>query len=241
MGMLLQPRTPAFMFLREQPWFETLPPAAKESTVQDMVLHKLDKGQLALTTGQTITHWYGVLSGMVKLQSGSGDGKVSAFLGVPTGDWFGEGSVLKGGAWRYDVIALRDTTLIGMPTDTFRRLYTEHLPFVHYLVERLNNRLGQAMSIIESGRIRSPEERVAQYLSRLFWPGTRKINLSQEELGLLAGLSRQTTNRVLKAFEAQGWVSLEFGRLDILNEQALEELGRGAGDPPGLPQTPSAL
>jgi CRP-like cAMP-binding protein len=231
--MLLQPRTPVYMFLREQPWFETLPHNAKDTVVQETTLHKVDKGGLVLGTGQPITHWFGVLSGMVKLQSASGDGKVSAFLGVPTGDWFGEGSVLKGGAWRYDVIALRDTTLVGMPINTFKHLYSNHLPFVHYLVERLNNRLGQAMAVIESGRIRTPEERVAQYLSRLFWPGTRKINLSQEELGLLAGLSRQTTNRVLKSFEAQGWVSLEFGRLDILDENALDALCAREGNAPG--------
>lgn len=222
--MLLEPRSPAYIFLYGQPWFEALPAAEKRELVERMVLVRATKGETILHKGHTIEGWHGVLSGMVKLQTSTEDGRISAFLGVPAGDWFGEGSVLKGGTWRYDVVALRDTTLISMPLNCFQQLYQRSLPFNHYLIERLNLRLGQAMSAIESGRLRSPEERVAQYLQHFIWSGIRKITLSQEDLGHLAGLSRQTINRVLKQFEAQGWVSLEFGRVDILDQAALERL-----------------
>ncbi len=222
--MLLEPRSPASVFLHAQPWFTTLSAQEKNELLDAMVLRKAGKGEVLLAEGDPIDGWYGVLSGMAKLQTKAPDGRLSAFLGVPAGEWFGEGSVLKGGVWRYDVIALRDTTLIGMPLAQFQRLYRHSLPFAHFLIEHLNMRLGQAMAAIESGRLRSPDERVAQYLSHFFWSGVRKITLSQEDLGHLAGLSRQTINRVLKQFEAQGWVSLEFGRVDILNEEALEQL-----------------
>ena len=222
--MLLDKRSPASIFLYGQSWFDHLPEGQRRALVDAMVLRRAGKGDTLLTKGDAIDGWYGVLSGMAKLQTTGPDGKVSAFLGVPAGEWFGEGSVLRGGAWRYDVVALRDTTLIGMPLAWFHDLYRGNLQFNHYLIERLNLRLGQAMSVIESGRLRSPEERVAQYLSHLFWQGMRKINLSQEDLGHLAGLSRQTINRVLKQFESQGWVSLEFGRVDIVDQAALDAL-----------------
>lgn len=222
--MLLDKRSPASIFLYGQPWFDRLSEAERHALLDTIVLHKAPKGGYLLHKGGHIDGWYGVLSGMAKLQTSGPDGKVSAFLGVPAGEWFGEGSVLRGEHWRYDVVAMRDTTLIGLPLEQFQTLYRHNLAFNHYLIERLNLRLGQAMAIIESGRLRSPEQRVAQYLSHLFWQGMRKINLSQEDLGQLAGLSRQTINRVLKQFEAQGWVSLEFGRVDILNEAALEAL-----------------
>ena len=226
--MLLEPRSPASVFLHAQPWFATLSAQEKNELLDAMVLRKAAKGEVLLAEGDPIDGWYGVLSGMAKLQTKAPDGRLSAFLGVPAGEWFGEGSVLKGGFWRYDVIALRDTTLIGMPLAHFQHLYRHSLPFAHFLIEHLNMRLGQAMSAIESGRLRSPDERVAQYLSHFFWSGLRKITLSQEDLGHLAGLSRQTINRVLKQFEAQGWVSLEFGRVDILNQAALEQLANPA-------------
>ena len=54
--------------------------------------------------------------------------------------------------------------------------------------------------------------------------GMRKITLSQEDLGHLTGLSRQTVNRVLKALEAKGWISLEFSRIEVLQPDALQAL-----------------
>jgi CRP-like cAMP-binding protein len=47
------------------------------------------------------------------------------------------------------------------------------------------------------------------------------MSLSQEELGILAGLSRQTVNSVLKDFERRGLVSLDHGRVDIVDEAGL--------------------
>jgi CRP-like cAMP-binding protein len=222
--MLLEPRSPAYLFLYGQTWFEALPPAEKRELIDRMTLVRSTKGETVLHKNHPIEAWYGVLSGMVKLQTSTEDGRVSAFLGVPAGEWFGEGSVIKGGHWRYDVVAVRDTTLVAMPLACFQKLYRHSLPFSHFLIERLNLRLGQAMSAIESGRLRSPEERVAGYLQHFIWSGIRKITLSQEDLGHLAGLSRQTINRVLKQFEAQGWVSLEFGRVDIIDSPAIEKL-----------------
>lgn len=227
--MLLEPRSPASVFLHAQPWFSCMSASEKNELLDAMVLRKASKGDVLLAAGEPIDAWYGVLSGMAKLQTKSHDGKLSAFLGVPAGEWFGEGSVLKEDVWRYDVVALRDTTLIGMPMIHFKRLYRSSLPFAHFLIDHLNMRLGQAMAAIESGRLRNPEERVAQYLSHFSWAGISKITLSQEDLGHLAGLSRQTINRVLKQFESQGWVSLEFGRVDIVNHEALQQLANPIG------------
>ena len=226
--MLCDAQLLARHFLANQPWFTALDASQQAALAQRVEVIQASKGQTVLKAGEPVQGWYAVLGGLVKLQTEAADGRRSAFIGVPDGEWFGEGSVLRGGTWRYDVVALRDTTLIGMPLACFQELYRHDLQFNHYLIERLNLRLGQAMAVIESGRLRTPEERVAQYLSHLFWQGMRKINLSQEDLGHLAGLSRQTINRVLKQFESQGWVSLEFGRVDILDQPALDALATPA-------------
>lgn len=212
---------PHHRFLRSQPWFSALPDEWRDRLLARSVTLAGRKADVMLAEGAPVKGWYAVLSGLVKLQSTSSEGRVSAFLGVPDGEWFGEGSVLKTEARRYDVIALRDTLLLCLPRAEFDGLLAHSLPFNHFLVGHLNRRLGQAMTIIEAGRLRSPEQRVALYLSRVFWQGRRRLVLSQEELGHLAGLSRQTVNRALKSMEQLGLVSLEFGRVAMLDEQAL--------------------
>ena len=208
-------------FLGGQPWFSSLPTGHQERLLERTSTQDGRKGEVLLAAGVAVKGWYAVLSGLVKLQSISPEGRVSAFLGVPDGEWFGEGSTLKTEPRRYDVIALRDTTLLCLPRSLFDELLATSLDFNHFLVAHLNRRLGQAMTIIEAGRVRAPEQRVALYLSRVFWQGRRKLLLSQEELGLLAGLSRQTVNKALQTLEGLGLVSLEFGRVALLDEQAL--------------------
>jgi CRP/FNR family cyclic AMP-dependent transcriptional regulator len=222
--MTLDTRTPVRVFLSQQPWFGSLDANLRETLVNDMLLHRARRGERLIRRGTPVEAWWAVLSGMAKLQTEGTNGRISAFLGVPAGDWFGEGTVLNGGAWRYDVVALRDTTLIGLPLAHFHHLHQTHLPFNHYLIARLNLRLGQAMTAIEAGRLRTPEERVAQYLMMFLGSGVRKITLSQEDFGHLTGLSRQTINRVLKALEAKGWISLEFSRIEVLQPDALQAL-----------------
>lgn len=212
---------PQHRFLRSQPWFAALSGDTQTRLLERTLTLSGHKGDVMLAAGSPVKGWYAVLSGLVKLQSTSPAGKVSAFLGVPDGEWFGEGSVLKTEPRRYGVIALRDTLLLCLPRAQFDELLAHCLPFNHFLVAHLNRRLGQAMTIIEAERLRSPEQRVALYLSRVFWQGRRRLVLSQEELGHLAGLSRQTVNRALKSMEQQGLVSLEFGRVAMLDEQAL--------------------
>ena len=219
--MFYEVSSPSIQFLKTQPWFTQLD-ALRQTEVSNSTLTQAGaKGELLLPAGAQVEGWYAVLSGLVKLQSPSGHGPVSAFLGVPDGEWFGEGSTLKTERRRYEVMALRDTVLLCLPRAQFDELLAHSLPFNHFLVAHMNRRLGQAMAIVEAGRLKAPVQRVALYLSQVFWRGRRRVALSQEELGHLAGLSRQTVNRALKSLEEQGLVSLDFGRVTILDAQAL--------------------
>jgi CRP-like cAMP-binding protein len=217
---------PAAQFFRLQPWFAHLPPAMADALVERSSLVRGAKGAVLLHAGEAVQGWYAVLAGLVSLQSQAADGRRQGFLGIPAGEWFGEGSVMKDEPRRYDAIALRDTDLLCLPRALFDELRETSIPFNRYLADHLNLRLGQAMTIIETMRLRTPEQRVAMYLGPRLWRGSRKMGLSQEELGILAGLSRQTVNRVLNDLERRGLVQLEFGRIGIRDEAGLAALVR---------------
>jgi CRP/FNR family transcriptional regulator, cyclic AMP receptor protein len=208
-------------FIAAQPWFASVPAALQERLRSEVFATHGDKGAVMMPAGSAVQGWHAVLSGLVMLQSPASQGRASAFIGVPDGEWFGEGSAMKPEPRRYHVVALRPTTLLCLPLPLFATLRESSLAFNQFLVLHLNMRLGQAMTIIEAGRTQSTEHRVALYLSRLFWRSTRRLNLTQDELGQLVGLSRQTVNKVLRALEGMGIVSLDFGRVAIVDDEAL--------------------
>lgn len=218
---MLSTLPPAPRFISAQPWFASVPAALQERLRDEVFAVQGDKGAVMMPAGSAVEGWHAVLSGLVMLQSPASKGRSSAFIGVPDGEWFGEGSAMKPEPRKYNVVALRPTTLLCLPLPLFATLRESSLAFNQFLVQHLNMRLGQAMTIIEAGRTQSPEHRVALYLSRLFWRSTRRLNLTQDELGQLVGLSRQTVNRVLRALEELGIVSLDFGKVAIVDDEAL--------------------
>ena len=208
-------------FLAAQPWFGPLPSQLQQRVLRDCTTLHAEQGSVALQAGEVTQGWYAVLQGLVKLQSTSRNGRTAAFLGAPAGEWFGEGTALKAERRRYEVVALRDSQLLCMPLPLFDELRSQQLAFNQFMVAHLNRRLGQAMAGIEAGRIRSPEQRVALFISGLFWKGTRRLDLSQEEIGQLSGLSRQTVNRALQKLEAMNLVALQFSRVRITDEEGM--------------------
>ena len=203
-----------------QPWFAGLSDEMKERLAAGVYTLQGAKGDVLLHAGEEVKGWYGVMSGLVKLQTQTA-GRRQGYLGIPAGEWFGEGSVMKGEPRRYDLVALRDSELVCMPRNLFAELFETSLPFNHAINRHLNMRLGQAMIIIETLRLRTPEQRVAMYLGPLLWHGSRRMGLSQEELGVLSGMSRQTVNGVLNDFARRNLVALDFGRIEIRDEAGL--------------------
>jgi CRP/FNR family cyclic AMP-dependent transcriptional regulator len=94
--MLLHDRTrPAVQFLHMQPWFAQLPAQLQEELADSAFTLQGSKGEVLLHAGEEVKGWYAVLSGLVKLQGQSAEGRRHSFLGIPGGEWFGEGSVMK--------------------------------------------------------------------------------------------------------------------------------------------------
>jgi CRP/FNR family transcriptional regulator, cyclic AMP receptor protein len=50
---------------------------------------------------------------------------------------------------------------------------------------------------------------------------TRQVEVNQETLAAMLSTSRQTVNQLLKALEADGLVSLKYGRVEIVDLKGL--------------------
>lgn len=186
--------------------------------------------QIICMRGDRFEYWTGVVSGLVRLGTVSRDGKAVSFTGVTAGAWFGEGTVLKNEARRYDLVALRDTRLALMDRATFLWLFENSVTFNRFLVGQLNERLGQFMALLECDRMLDSTARLARCIASLFNPvlypdATPHLEITQEELGSLSGISRQNANHCLKTLERQGLLKLEYGGVTIVDLERLRCYG----------------
>jgi CRP-like cAMP-binding protein len=209
-------------------WVSALTPQELGRVEAELAERAVPAGGYVCRKGEAVSHWIGVIDGLVKLGTVSAQGKVATLAGVPSGGWFGEGSLLKSEPRRYDAVALRDSRVALMPRATFNRLLDTSIGFNRFLLNQLNERLAQFIAMLEYERLAEPEARVARCLSWVFnpflYPGVgQKLQVSQEEIGNLAGISRQRVNQALQALEKEGLLRIEYGGVTILNLEGLRQ------------------
>lgn len=211
-------------------WFYLLDDAQQERVIRDTSVVQVEAGTIIEHKGVVACSWIGVLDGLVKVSVGNADGKLASLTGVPAGGWIGEGSLLKHEARKYDIIALRASTIARLRSETFYWLLDASIPFNRYLLHQLNERVAQFIGKAEYDRLLAPDARVARCLGELFnpllYPGnSMRLEITQEEIGYLARISRQRTNQALRALEDAGLLRVEYGAVHVLDLEGLMQYG----------------
>ncbi|MDY0105644.1 MAG: Crp/Fnr family transcriptional regulator [Giesbergeria sp.] len=208
------------------PWLPLLQPPERERAVAALLVGDARAGDYVCRIGRPVTYWFGVIEGLLKMSNDNADGGTMTFTGLPPGGWFGEGTAMKREPYRYNIQALRKSVVAGLPIDTFHWLLDHSIGFNRFVMNQLNERLGQFIAAREIDRMNNPDVRVARSLATLFnsvlYPGVGEVlRITQQELAYLVGLSRQRVNEALATLEAQGAIRVEYGGLRVLDLAAL--------------------
>jgi CRP-like cAMP-binding protein len=227
--------------LLDAPWAKQLTDDQMARVEHETHVARFAAGAVVCQKGVPARHWVGVLDGMVKVDTASPDGRSTTFIGVSSGGWLGEGSILKREIRPYEVVALSDSWIALMPMKTFDWLFETSLAFNHFLVHQLNARLGQFVAVVESCRMQSTTAQVALCVAELFNPTlcsatSDAVRISQEEIARLCGLSRQIANRALHELQAAGLVRMHYGSIHLLDVDGLRAFGREVGMAQGAPR-----
>jgi CRP/FNR family cyclic AMP-dependent transcriptional regulator len=219
-------RDPTAAELAGIPWLGALQPAERERAVPEIKVGDALPGDYVCRVGRPVTYWFGVVEGLLKMSNDNEQGQSITFSGLPPGGWFGEGTVLKRESYRYNVQALRKSVVAGLPADTFHWLLDHSIGFNRFVMNQLNERLGQFIAAREIDRMSNPDLRVARSLAALFnpvlYPGVGEIlRITQQELAYLVGLSRQRVNEALATLQEQSIIQVEYGGLRVLDMPAL--------------------
>ena len=219
-----RPLTP--MELSAIPWIRLLSAEELDRAVADLKVADASPGDMVCRTGRPATYWFGVIDGLLKMSTDNAQGQTMTYTGVPPGGWFGEGTALKRENYRYNIQALRKSRVAGLHIDTFHWLLDHSIGFNRFVMNQINERLGQFIAAREIDRMNNPDVRVARSLAALFnpvlYPGVGEVlRITQQELAYLVGLSRQRVNEALTTLAEQGSIRVEYGGLRVLDISAL--------------------
>jgi CRP-like cAMP-binding protein len=210
------------------PWLALLSADDRRATVAAVEVGEAEPGDRICRHGAPSNYWFGVVDGLLKMSNVGADGQPITYTGLPPGAWFGEGTLLKREVYRYNIEALRKSTVAGLPIAMFWQLLERSIPFNRFVMLQLNERLGQFIAAREIDRTNQPDARVARSLASLFhpvlYPGVGQLlRITQQELAWLVGLSRQRVNQALIALQAGGLIRIEYGGVRVIDLAGLRD------------------
>src|ERR1700745_3079342 len=111
-----------------------------------------------------------------------------------------------------------------MPAVTFFWLLDTSIPFNRFILNQLNERLGQYLGAFEHDRLDDLEARaaLAVMLHPQLYPSREyRIEISNEDLGHLVGASRQRISQALQVLEKSGLIKITYRVITVLDIDGL--------------------
>jgi CRP-like cAMP-binding protein len=197
-----------------------LGPAEVEALAQRCPEETLAPGQCLFRGGTPLTNVYVVRRGLVGLGRRA-HGRRVTFVLLRPGDTVGDVAALLGGVALFDAFAVTEAKVVAVPAAGFLAALDLQSPFSRQWAIGLGERLSAVWSRLEDvlgGDLRS---RIAALLHHEVEAGSRVVNLTQQTIADLLGVTRTSVTRTLQGLQRHGIVEVGYGHIAILDHAAL--------------------
>jgi CRP-like cAMP-binding protein len=211
---------------------ELLPDDERRRVLAAAPRRKFARGEVVFHEGDPGDALHVIAKGHVAVRATTPLGDVATFRVLGPGDVFGEQALIVADARRVaTAVALEAVETHALHRDAFETLRKEHREVDRFLVEalvlqvrRLSAHLQEALFVpVELRVLRRVAELCESYGAK---DGQVVIPLTQDDIASLAGTSRPTANRVLKAAEDDGLLVIGRRRIEVLDPAGLNHRAR---------------
>lgn len=220
--------------LRSHPLFRDLGADALNQLCRYAKKRTFKRGSTIFAKGDSGQSLFFIISGTVKIGVSSADGRGAIFNMVDAGEMFGEIAVLDGLARTADAIANSDSDLFVIDRKDFLSLLANQPVLATKLIELLCVRLRWISDHVEQVIFPDLSGKLAKALIRLIdRPGAapdKKITITQQEIGEMLGMSRESVNKQLHEWADRKLVRLQRGSITVIDVDSLKGMAERTQD-----------
>jgi CRP/FNR family cyclic AMP-dependent transcriptional regulator len=192
-----------------------------------------------------------VVMGRVKICTHSVEGKELILNIIKSGEVFGEISLIDGESRTADASALEACQLLVLERRDFQRHLDENPRVAKRLLAILCQRLRRTSAHLEESLFLEVPARLARvllHLSQAYGIPAKAgvcidVKLSQQQLGSIAGITRESVNKQLGLWQKAGWIAVRNGYITVVEADPLAQLSglddRGSDRPQPAAASPS--
>lgn len=215
--------------LVRSPLFSQLAPTELDKIAALLRRRRYRADEPVFREGDPGTALYIVDTGEIRILLGGADGKEVVLSLLGSGEFFGELALLDGEPRSADAVATVPTELLILPRDDFLRLLREVPAVAVNMLAALSRRFRRTDRLVHDAAFSDVRTRVTRLLIELAEtrgrPGPAGVtigpHLTQGELASMVGATRESINKCLRSYAAQGLLRHERGRLVLLNVERL--------------------
>lgn len=216
--------------------FQWLPLEAQNAFTLASRRMRFADGHPIYSQGEPGNEMFRIVSGSVRMSFLRRDGREALYLILGPGDCFGMRSLVDGAPRSLTTSAQSDVELQVLRRDAFERLRSQHPSFNDGLGRLISLHVRLLCEYFASSTLDDLPCRVAQRLLAQRLLEVKKSNvtgadaiqltvrLSQSEIALMVGASRQAVNKVLQKFQNDGLISIEYGSVQIHDVDRLQSI-----------------
>jgi CRP/FNR family transcriptional regulator, cyclic AMP receptor protein len=175
-----------------------------------------------LRQGEPTDGSYFIASGRVEVCYVDASGNQVIVHMATAGEMLGEVEALSGRPCACSCLTLPDTTVLFCPA---KALYT-HVPskiLIPNLCTILHDRLMRENRNRTADHYYNAEQRIRLYLRQLTSDSDNAVRISQSQLGVVIGCSRQTVNKMLGELRDEGIIELGRNAVRVLDRERLAD------------------
>ncbi len=193
-------------------------------------------GAVIFYKGEEGTSMMTLLRGQVRISAFSEDGREIILNSIEPGGFFGEIALIDGKKRSANATAVGQCTLLLINRRDFIPFLKQNPEIAIRLLTVVCERLRYTSEIAETVAFLTIPARLARLLMKIAeTQGVETadglhidLKLSQREMGNFIAASRESVNKQLRAWQAQGLIAMEQGDITILQPDILEDLTESA-------------
>lgn len=219
--------------LKGSPLLELLTDSERQELLAGAPRKRYSKGEVIFHEGDPGDALHIVEKGHVAVRVTTAMGEVATLAVLGPGASFGEHAVLTADSTRgATVVAIEKAETRILQGSAFRELRRNRPEIDLVVMELLANQVRRLTEHLLEALYVSADKRVLRRLLDVAegfgdsGAGPLTLPFTQDDLASMAGTTRPTANRVLKAAEAEGLVALSRGRIEVLDGDGLRRRSR---------------
>lgn len=206
------------------PFWGDMTDRQKEEFVQNSYTSSYKKGQFVNDSGGRCLGLLAVLKGQLRVYLQSENGKEVTLYRLEEGDicTLSSSCIMEEITFDVFIEATKDSSLIITKSSYLNHLYDDNVYVQNFIYKQTTENFSSVMWSMQQILFLSFDKRLASYLyDEMIKTSENILAVTHDEIAKELGSAREVVSRMLKYFQKEGYVTLERGKVVILDKESL--------------------